>query len=42
MAEFERVVSHLVPTAPATQFEQALADLGSMLGFCTERPEKTY
>ncbi|HJT58401.1 MAG TPA: helicase C-terminal domain-containing protein, partial [Ktedonobacteraceae bacterium] len=42
MAEFERVVSHLVSTASAPQFEQALADLGSMLGFRSERPEKNY
>ena len=42
MAEFERVVSHLVPTASAHQFEQALTDLGAMLGFRSERPEKSY
>ncbi len=42
MAEFERVVAHLVPTASSNQFEEALAELGSMLGFRTERPEKIY
>jgi replicative superfamily II helicase len=42
IAEFDEVVSHLVPEASANQFEQALADLGSMLGFSTERPDKNY
>lgn len=40
IAEFDEVVSHLVPEASANQFEQALAHLGSMLGFATERPDK--
>lgn len=40
IAEFDEVVSHLVPEASANQFEQALKDLGSMIGFSAERPEK--
>jgi replicative superfamily II helicase len=42
VAEFDEVVSHLVPEASANQFEQGLADLGTMLGFSTERPDKNY
>jgi replicative superfamily II helicase len=42
LAKFEEIVSHLVPEASSNQFEQALADLGSCLGFNTERPEKSY
>jgi replicative superfamily II helicase len=42
LAEFDEVVSHLVPEASANQFEKALEDLGSMLGFSCERPDKTY
>jgi hypothetical protein len=42
VAQFDEVVSHLVPEASSNQFEQALADLGSMLGFSTERPDKNY
>ncbi len=40
--EFEAVVSLLVPSASSNQFEQALADLGSMLGFRAERPDNSY
>lgn len=39
--EFDEVASRLVPGASSNQFEQALADFGGMLGFRTERPEKT-
>lgn len=42
VAQFDEAVSHLVPEASSNQFEQALADLGSMLGFSTERPDKNY
>jgi replicative superfamily II helicase len=42
IAEFDEVVSHLVPQASSNQFEQSLADLGSMLGFSTERPDNNY
>lgn len=42
ISEFEDVVSLLVPSASSNQFEQALADLGSMLGFRTQRPDNSY
>lgn len=42
IAQFEETVSLLVPNSSANQFEQAMADLGTMLGFETSRPEKTY
>ena len=42
LAKFEEIVSHLVPEASSSQFEQALADFGTCLGFTTERPEKSY
>lgn len=35
--EFETTVSMLSPSSSASQFEQALADLGRMIGFVTER-----
>ena len=40
LAEFEQVVSDLVPSASSNQFEEALKNLGQMLGFSAERPEK--
>lgn len=42
LAKFEEIVSYLVPEATSNQFEQAMADLGSLLGFKTERPDRTY
>ena len=42
LAKFEEIVSFLVPEATSNQFEQALSDLGSFLGFETERPDHTY
>jgi Holliday junction resolvase len=42
LAEFDHVVSHLVPEASSGQFEQALANLGRKLGFTVERPDNTY
>jgi replicative superfamily II helicase len=42
LAYFDEVTSHLVPEASSNQFEKALADIGTILGFQTERPEKTY
>jgi len=41
IAEFDTTASFLVPTSSADQFESALCDLGSILGFETSRPEKT-
>ena len=40
LAEFEKIVSNLVPAASSNQFEEALKKLGHMLGFSAERPEK--
>lgn len=40
VAEFEEAVSHLNGTASSNQFEQSLAELGTFLGFKTERPDK--
>jgi replicative superfamily II helicase len=42
LAQFEETVALLVPNSSSNQFEQAMADLGTMLGFETSRPEKTY
>ena len=42
ISQFEETVSLLVPNSSSNQFEQAVADLGTMLGFETSRPEKTY
>ncbi|HEX8597378.1 MAG TPA: DEAD/DEAH box helicase [Chloroflexia bacterium] len=42
MAQYEETVAQLAPVASAHQFEQALSDLGSMLGFVTQRPEKSF
>lgn len=42
LAEFEEVVSLLVPGSSSDQFESALAELGCMLGFEGSRPEKAY
>jgi replicative superfamily II helicase len=42
LSRFDEVVSHLVPEASSNQFEKALQDLGKILGFSTERPEKSY
>jgi replicative superfamily II helicase len=42
IADFNEAVTELVPTASAARYEEALANLGSYLGFETERPEKVY
>lgn len=42
MLDFEEAVSHFVPESSANVFEQALSDLGRMLGFVTERPDRSY
>lgn len=42
IAEFEEKVSFLIPQSSSDQFESALCELGSMLGFESSRPEKTY
>jgi replicative superfamily II helicase len=42
IADFDEAVAELVPTASAARYEDALANLGSYLGFESERPEKVY
>lgn len=42
MSAFEKIASQLVATATSNQFEQALADLGTVLGFRTQRPDKEH
>jgi replicative superfamily II helicase len=42
LAKFEEAVAFLVPEATSNQFEQAMADLGSFLGFESERPDRAY
>jgi replicative superfamily II helicase len=42
IADFDEAVAELVPTASAAHYEDALANLGSYLGFESERPEKVY
>lgn len=42
LARYEEIASHLVPEATSNQFEQALTDLGYILGFQTDRPEHKY
>lgn len=42
LSSFDEIVSHLVPEASSNQFEKALEDLGLLLGFSAERPEKIY
>ena len=41
LQDFEETVALLVASASSNQFEQALADLGQMIGFSTQRPEST-
>jgi replicative superfamily II helicase len=42
MAQFEEVVALLAPNSSSNQFEQAMTELGAMLGFEASRPEKAY
>jgi replicative superfamily II helicase len=42
LADFDEAVAELVPTASVARYEEALANLGSYLGFDAERPEKIY
>ena len=42
IADFDEAMSDLVPEASATRYEEALAKLGSFLGFDAERPEKVH
>jgi len=42
LADFDEAVADLVPEASASRYEDALANLGSFLGFAAERPEKVH
>jgi len=42
IADFDEAVAELVPEASAGRYEEALANLGSFLGFEAERPEKVH
>ncbi|MCP8939932.1 DEAD/DEAH box helicase [Alsobacter sp. SYSU M60028] len=42
LADFDEAVTELVPEASAARYEEALANLGTYLGFEAERPEKVY
>jgi len=42
LADFDEDTAELVPSASAASYEQALANLGSYLGFDADRPEKVY
>ena len=42
IADFNEAVSALVPEASASGYEQSLAELGSYLGFQSERPESVH
>jgi replicative superfamily II helicase len=42
IADFDEAVAELVPEASAGRYEDALANLGSFLGFEAERPEKVH
>jgi replicative superfamily II helicase len=42
IADFDEAVAELVPEASADRYEEALANLGSFLGFEAERPEKVH
>lgn len=39
---FESITSKLVPESSSNQFEEAIIQLGELLGFKAERPEKIY
>ena len=40
LVDFERIADQLVAAATSNQFEEALKNLGEVLGFSSERPEK--
>ena len=42
LADFESIVDNLVPSATSNRFEQAMKDLGVILGFVSQRPESDY
>lgn len=42
LSKFEDIASRLVSETTSNQFEESLKDLGELLGFVAERPEKLY
>ena len=42
IAHFEEVADWLVPTASSNQFEESLKNLGEILGFSAQRPEREF
>jgi replicative superfamily II helicase len=42
IADFDEAVAELVPTASTAKYEEALANLGTFLGFEAERPEQAH
>jgi Superfamily II helicase len=42
ISKLDQISSNLIPEATSNQFEQAMMDLGALLGFSAERPEKSY
>lgn len=42
LADFDEIMSDLVPEASPSRYEEALANLGACLGFDAERPEKVH
>jgi len=42
LADFDEIMSDLVPEASPSRYEEALANLGAYLGFDAERPEKVH
>ena len=42
LADYNEAITELVSEATATRYEEALANLGSFLGFEAERPDKVY
>ena len=42
LASFEQIADNFISTATARQFEEALKDLGQVLGFSCERPERKH
>jgi len=42
LADFDEAMTDLVPEASASRYEEALAVLGTFLGFDAERPEKVH
>jgi replicative superfamily II helicase len=42
LADFDEAVAELLPETSATRYEEALANLGSHMGYVAERPDKAH